>query len=287
MSTLAATTRVDEKTGVDPAKKGLTIVRVNDWQPPGVARCLAASSRNFVGLMEDGQNVLKYPHIRTEDSMEALYEEAERYAHLGTHENLVSFRGVHPNGLLFEYYQQGSLRDLFDVGFYLEDEQKTAIGVQIASCLEHLHKHNFIHCDLNASNVFIADDLTVKVGDLQGQLYRPDGTIEMPTMSQENAKSRHPWAAEDEFTYRTDIFAFGTLLYHLWHGEPPFSDLEEQMQEEEVQARYRSGRFPIDTASTTGIDGIIAGCWTSRYETAQQILDDMMSLKQSSSVVLR
>jgi hypothetical protein len=30
-----------------------------DWRPLGVQRCLAASSRNFVGLMEDGLTVLK------------------------------------------------------------------------------------------------------------------------------------------------------------------------------------------------------------------------------------
>ncbi|KAK6435140.1 hypothetical protein LTR95_008678 [Oleoguttula sp. CCFEE 5521] len=238
-------------------------VRINDWQADGVVRCLAASSRKFVGLMADGVTVLKYLHVKTFDGMEALYEEAARYDRLGLHENLVTCKGTHADALLFSYCERGSLRDLLDDGFELSDELRSSVGQQVVGCLIWFHGQNFIHCDLNISNVFVTSDFTAKVGDLQSQLYRPDGGIEMPTMSQENAKSRHPWAGE-EFSVKSDIFALGTLLYHLWHGEAPFPDLEEQTQEDEVQARYRNGERPIDVVSAMGMDGIIAKCWTSR-----------------------
>jgi hypothetical protein len=260
----------------DPEIPFRKVEHFTDWQPPGVQRCLAASSRNFVGLMEDGLTVLKYPHCKSENAMESLREEAARYHFIGTHKNLVTFKGVHADGLLFEYCQRGDLHTMMiNEPIPLSNKQKADIGEQIAHGLALLHSRNYIHCDLSVNNVFMASDMTAKIGDIQGQLYRPDGTIQMPTMSQENAKSRHPDAGDDEFSQKTDIFALGTLLYHLHYGHPPFPDLNEQTEEELIRARFRRGEYPIDVQRATGICGIILKCWTSTYENVGEILEDM------------
>jgi hypothetical protein len=79
--------------------------------------------------------------------------------------------------------------------------------------------------------------MTAEIGDLQGQLYRPDSSIEMETMSQETSKSRHPDVREDEFSFRTDIFALGTLLYQLLHEDLPFPGLDEYEHEDLIKAK--------------------------------------------------
>ena len=210
--------------------------------------------------------------------MEALYEEAARYERLGSHDNLVVFKGVHKDGLVFEYCEKGQLEEVIQNRPSLTDDEKRVIGKHITICLTYLHEHNFIHCDLNVNNVFVTSAIHAKVGDIQGQLYRPDGTVEMPTMSQENAKSRHPRAGEDEFSPRTDIFALGTLLYHLWHGHPPFPDLDEYKDEETIQARYGRGEYPIDASQAIGMDKIIGKCWNSNYKKAREVLKDIEEL---------
>lgn len=67
----------------------------------------------------------------------------------------------------------------------------------------------------------------------------------------------------------------GTLLYTLWHGHPPFPELEEHRQDDLIAERYRKGQYPIETSHATGIDAVIGKCWTSRYDRASEILDDM------------
>jgi serine/threonine protein kinase len=251
---------------------------VTYWQPNGVQKFLAASSQNYVGLMEDGRTVLKYPLRKTQETLQSLRAEADRYARLGTHENLVTCKGFSEDGLRLEYCEQGGLLDMIEGPINLTNHRKTTIGTQIVRCLIHLHEHNFIHCDLHVRNVFLTSEMDAKVGDLQGQLFRQDGSIEMDTMSQENAKSRHPCAGEDEFSRRTDIFALGTLLYHLWYGHPPFPELDEHKQQDLIQERYRTGQYPIDVTQATGVDAIIGKCWTSEYTLMSEVLDDMDNL---------
>ena len=211
--------------------------------------------------------------------MEALYEEAARYKYLGSHDNLVVFKGVHESGLLFGYCERGQLEEVIRDQPPLTDNEKRAIGKQIILCLTHLHEHHFVHCDLNVNNVFVTSAMNAKVGDIQGQLYRPDGTVAMPTMSQENAKSRHPQAGEDEFLARTDIFALGTVLYHLWYGHPLFPDLDEYRDEDTIQARYRRGDYPIDISQAIDMDKIISKCWHLEYKLAVEVLRDMEELE--------
>lgn len=254
-------------------------LKIEDWKPDDVLRCLAASSTNFVGLMRDGRSVLKYPHRRCQDTVNALHEEAERYQRLGSHENLVTFIATHRDGLVLEYCERGQPQEAIEE---LSDCQKRTIAVQIVRCLVYLHKHHYIHGDLHVCNVFVTSGMVAKVGDLQGQLYRPDGSIELPAISQEGAKSRHPHAGEDEFSVRTDIFALGMLLYDLWYGHAPFPDLSENTREEldEIQARYRIGQFPIDIAEAVGMDKIICQCWHSVYQSAAEVLEDIMALTE-------
>jgi hypothetical protein len=256
---------------------------VSFWRPDGVQEFLATSAHYFVGILEDGRTVLKYPHRKTQDRMTletwaCLREEADRYARLGFHENLVTHKGINEHGLLLEYCERGSLIDLIESPFVLTDSHKSLISDQIISCLAFLHRRNYIHCDIHVRNILLTSKLSAKVGDLQEQLYRDDGSVEMETVAQEDAKSRHPHAGEDEFTARTDIFALGTLLYHLWHGHPPFPVLDIHAHHDLIETRFRERQYPADLGEGSGIDAVIAKCWDSKYERAEEILDDIRGL---------
>jgi hypothetical protein len=262
-------------TATDATSPGYTN-HVSYWAPNGV-QYLATSGLFFVGTLEDGRTVLKYPHRKTPETMSCLREEADRYERLGPHENLVTYRGFNEDGLLLEYCERGALGDLiqYEEPSVLTDSHKCAIGTQIVRCLAFMHRRNYIHCDVHVRNILLTSELVAKVGDLQGQLYRADGSIEWETMSEESPKSRHPDADEDEFTPRTDIFALGTLLYHLWHGHEPFPELDRNKHLDLIGARFRGREYPADLNRESGIGVIICKCWDSEYERADEILEDM------------
>lgn len=140
--------------------------------------------------MDDGCSVLKYPRREgDEEAMRVLYDEAARYDHVGPHDNLVVFKGIHKHGLLFEYCEKGSLGDVIQYQQPpLINAEKTALGQQITRCLVHLHTRNLIHGGISVRNVFVTASGVAKVGDLQGQLYGPDGkTVEFDSFTNENS----------------------------------------------------------------------------------------------------
>jgi serine/threonine protein kinase len=177
------------------------------------------------------------------------------------------------------------LSDLIESPFVLTDSHKALISNQVISCLAFLHRRNYIHCDIHVRNIFLTSRLSAKIGDLQGQLYRDDGSIELETMAQEDAKSRHPHAGEDDSTARTDIFALGTLLYHLWHGHPPFPELDIHAHHDLIATRFRERQHPADLGET-GIDTFIGKCWDSKYARADEILDDMRDLGTERGAII-
>ncbi|KXT03495.1 hypothetical protein AC578_1588 [Pseudocercospora eumusae] len=148
------------------AEEVVVVSSTGKWQPEGVKSYLAASSQNYVGLLDDGQTVLKYPLRRTLESMQTLYDEAERYARVGPHENLVAFKGLDKNGLLLEYCERGGLHNVVEEPTVLTDGQKNGIGRHIVSSLIHLHEHHFIHCDFHLRNIFLTSGMVAKIGDL-------------------------------------------------------------------------------------------------------------------------
>lgn len=82
---------------VDNAIPQNRVTQITYWQADGVQRLLTASAHYFIGLMEDDRTVLKYQVHKNLDSLISLREEADRYARVGTHGNLVACDGLNPD----------------------------------------------------------------------------------------------------------------------------------------------------------------------------------------------
>ena len=150
------------------------------------------------------------------------------------HPNICTIHDVGPNYLVTELVEGDTLRDW--LGRALPVERGLEIARQVLEALRAAHHAGIVHRDLKPENVMVRSDGYVKVLDFglaaripasgmvqtEGvatieRLSRPGqilGTI--PYMSPEQIQGH-------EVDQRSDLFAFGTILYEMLTGRHPWS----------------------------------------------------------------
>jgi serine/threonine protein kinase/WD40 repeat protein len=146
------------------------------------------------------------------------------------HANICTLHGVGPNYLVMELVEGPTLADLIKRSA-LPLEEALSIARQIADALEAAHEKGIVHRDLKPGNIKIKPEGTVKVLDfgLAKQIDGKQGAGATVTatgrgvilgtaayMSPEQARGNH-------VDRRTDIWAFGVVLYEMLLGRQAFT----------------------------------------------------------------
>jgi serine/threonine protein kinase len=161
--------------------------------------------------------------------LERVRREARAMGRLGDHPHVVTVHdvGEEPGQvyIVSQYMAGGSVEDLLAGAERrrLPLEQTLRLADEVCRALEYAHAHGVVHRDLKPSNVWLTADGTAKLGDfgLALALDRSRLTVErmmvgtVAYMPPEQALGR----AADA---RSDLYAFGAMLYELVTGRPPF-----------------------------------------------------------------
>lgn len=171
------------------------------------------------------------------------------------HVNVLLFMGcVHEQLTIVTQWCEGSslykhlhvLETKFDVRQMIEVCRQTAQG------MDYLHAKNIIHRDLKSNNIFLHEDLTVKIGDfglatVKSRFSQIPPSL-MPASSTSNSSSSSSsgsagsaaqptgsilWMAPEvirmtppsPYSFQSDVYSFGVVLFELATGQLPYRSL--------------------------------------------------------------
>ncbi|XP_029164416.1 raf homolog serine/threonine-protein kinase Raf-like [Nylanderia fulva] len=166
------------------------------------------------------------------------------------HPNVLLFTGytTKPFAIITEWCEGSSLYKhlyVFETKFKLPTLIK--IAKQTTQGMGYLHEKNIIHRDLKSNNIFLHDDLTVKIGDFGlatvktqwscGQSYQPIGSTLWMAPEVIKMQEKQP------YSFKSDVYAFGIVLFELLAGELPYSHVNNKDQ---ILFMVGSGRLRPD-----------------------------------------
>ncbi|XP_076124721.1 RAF proto-oncogene serine/threonine-protein kinase isoform X2 [Alosa pseudoharengus] len=102
------------------------------------------------------------------------------------------------------------------------------IARQTAQGMDYLHAKNIIHRDMKSNNIFLHEGLTVKIGDFglatvkarwsgSHQVEQPSGSILWMAPEVLRMQDNNP------YSFQSDVYSYGIVLYELMTGELPYS----------------------------------------------------------------
>lgn len=126
--------------------------------------------------------------------------------------------------LVMEYVSGGSLQDLLKEQEPLSIPRVVEIALDLADALTRAHRLNIIHRDLKPANVLLAEDGTPRLTDFGiARLMNSEALTETGAILG-TPQYLSPEACQGQkVDTRTDIWAFGVLLFEMLTGQSPFT----------------------------------------------------------------
>lgn len=197
------------------------------------------------------------------------------------HPNIVNvYECDEDRGLSFmaeEFFENQTLRDMLseNPGQPLPFDVALSIAEKVADALEYSHAHGVTHGDLKPKNVLLADN--VKISDFGlGRLESGKSLINLDVPL--GLVSTHYVAPEQILGHpidgRTDLYAFGVILYELFTGQRPFEGTDQEVLEHQRTSTPRPPQ-ELNPALPPSLAHLILKLLdkdpNKRYATARQV----------------
>ena len=194
-------------------------VAIKEYYPSGIATRSADSSKVCVPV---GQEQREYHRGRIR-----FLKEAQDVARFQSEPNIVSIyddlEETDTAYMVMEYLHGGTLKQYIrEHGGRLDTDHILHICLSVLDALAVVHKAGMIHRDISPENIFICEDLTVKLIDFGAakQVYL-DGEQTMSVVLKPGYAPPEQYAKKDKQGPWTDIYALGATLYFAATGEKP------------------------------------------------------------------
>jgi polo-like kinase 1 len=159
--------------------------------------------------------------------------------------------------ILLEMCSSASLNELLRRRKRLLELEVQCYVIQIASAIKYLHSHRVIHRDLKLGNLFLNEQMQVKIGDFGlATKLEFEGERKRTICGTPNYIAPEVLEGKQGHSYEVDIWSLGVIIYTLIIGKPPF-------ETNDVKATYRRIRmnnysFPENVAISDQAKDIIS-----------------------------
>jgi len=238
-----------------------------------------------------------HPHLLQNDNLkERFRREARMHAKL-MHPNVVTLLSLYEDGehmaLVMEMVHGKNLKEYLKVNPALSLVDFVKICDSILAGLEAAHHLGMVHRDLKPANVLLSTDGSVKLMDFG--LAKPKRGDDDLTQSGATVGSFRYMAPEQILNQpidaRTDLYAFGILLYQMCTGKLPFDAtaggggefeiMEKQVREEPVAPHELVPSLPL--ALSDLILRLLAKNPADRPMDCKEVRDDLHALLRQES----
>ena len=210
------------------------------------------------------------------------FEVEARAAAALNHPNVTQIYTIEEAGgdmfIVMEYVAGQELKQLSIADSRLAIDNVIDIATQIAEGLQAAHQKGIVHRDIKLSNILLTDDGQVKIMDfglakLRGEameLTRAGTTMGTAAyMSPEQNRG-------DAVDHRTDIWAFGVVLYAMITGELPFKGEYPQAMAYSIMSEEPIPCSEIRSEVSPMLESVVMGCLKKEVDQRYQNMSDVL-----------
>ena len=231
--------------------------------------------------------VLRKKFLDNKNQLEQFKREARSAARL-IHPSIVTIYDVCDEGdisyILMEYVEGVSLKAFEEQNGRMDPGLAVALTAQLASALDHAHKHNIIHCDIKPQNIVLTEAMVPKIVDFGISRIVSNETMAFTASVVGSVHYFSPEQAQGlAVTAHSDIYSLGIVFYEMLTGKVPFDGnnaVSVARKQVEEQAPPLKAYWPeAPEALQEIIDKALAKNLQDRYATAEDMKNDLMRVK--------
>lgn len=236
----------------------------------------------------DAVKIMRDDTASNEEFRKRFRAESQAVAML-SHPNIVSVYDVSHSDdieyIVMELIEGVTLKQYMEKAGALSPGETLDFSIQIARALAHAHDKGIIHRDIKPQNIMLLEDGRIKVADfgiasLQSEI-EPDSDETIGSVHYIAPEQARGGAADA----RSDIYSLGIVMYEMLTAKLPYvgdSAVEvavKHMNAEAVAPRDIVSDIPEELEAITL--KAMASDIDARYQSAQELLDDLESFRKS------
>lgn len=181
--------------------------------------------------------------------------------------------------LVFEFMNQGDLRQKMESQGCFSEVEALMIVNQIAAGLAYIHSKKIVHHDLKPENILVhqtSSELIYKLADFNISKFNNAG--ELLASNQGSPLYMAPEQFYDRYDHRADLYSLGIIFFELLTGKTPFEGSLQELMRAHIQTEISWHKYLISEPLQDLLKNLLAKNPQERPSDSQTLLEKLEGL---------